>query len=345
MALFLCRDLIEGGELAQLHPISPLGPVRLAITVDDMLLFRGSPMPPGYDGMGTARAFTTAFAAHRAGGVYGFSNTSPTENNPDLLRAFDHWVEHGHHIANHTHHHPSLNWVDAKAYVGDIERAAAIIEPWISQAPRRCFRYCMDMWGDTAEKVAAVRAYLESAHYTAVPISVGFHDARWLTPYWRTVKADDKEGAAWMRSAYVECALHELRLHCASARAVFGRDPVHIWLIHGTPIASDCLGQILDQFAAAGVEFVPLDEALSDPMNAAVPPRISPEFIHQVEKWAIARGVPVDDRPPAILAEIEKMHLAPGEGSPDIFHRMTGILGERLGAKVTPFPLADCQRG
>ena len=30
------------------HPISPLGPVRLAVTMDDMLLFRdGVPMPKG----------------------------------------------------------------------------------------------------------------------------------------------------------------------------------------------------------------------------------------------------------------------------------------------------------
>ncbi len=316
----------------------------MAITVDDLLLFRNSPMPPGYDAIGTARGFTRAFKSHGAKGVYAFSNTLPSEGHPDLLRVFDHWVEEGHHIANHTHHHPSLNWVDAKAYVGDIERAAEIIEPWISKAPKRCFRYCMDMWGDTQEKAEAVQAYLASARYTAVPISVGFYDVRYLVPYWRTVKSGDKEGAAWMRRGYIESAIHELRLHCAGARAVFGRDPIHIWIIHGTPIASDCLLEILDRFQALGVELVSLDEALADPMNADVPPRVSPEFLHQVEKWAIAKGVPVDDRPPPILDEIEKMHLAPGESSADIRRSMTAILPERLGAKLTPFPLADCQR-
>ncbi len=326
-------------------PMSPLGPVKMAITVDDLFLFHGSPMPQGYDSHITARGLTKAFKSHGAKGVYAFSNTAPTENNTDLLRVFDHWVEEGHHVANHTHHHASLNWVDAKSYIGDIERSAEIIEPWIAKAPKRCFRYCMDMWGDTQEKLEAVSAYLKSAAYTPVPISVGFHDARFVASYWRTLKADDKEGAAWMRRGYIDAALHELRLHCASARAVFGRDPVHIWLIHGTPIASDCLGEILDAFQAAGVEFVSLDEALADPMNADVPPRLSPEFLHQVEKWAIVKGVPVDDRPPSILADIEKLHPAPGESGAEVFRRMTSQLPGRLGATVMPFPLADCQRG
>ena len=327
------------------QPISPLGPVKMAITFDDLLLFHGTPMPPGYTSIDTARCFTHALQSHGAKGVYAFSNTAPADVNRELLRVFDHWVEQGHCIGNHTHHHPSLNWVDAKAYVGDIQRSAEIIEPWISKAPRRCFRYCMDMWGDTPEKFAAVQAYLNSAHYTPVPISIGFHDVRYLTPYWRTLKAGDKEAAAWLRRCYIDSALHELRLHCASARAVFGRDPVHIWLIHGTPIASDCLGEILDTFQAAMVEFVSLDEALADPMNALVPPRISPEFIHQVEKWALVKGVPVDDRPPPILVEIEKMHPVRGESSADIANRMREIMTERLGAQIRPFPLADCQRG
>jgi hypothetical protein len=38
------------------HPVSPLGPVKLAITMDDMLLFRGVPVPKNYSCLGIARA-------------------------------------------------------------------------------------------------------------------------------------------------------------------------------------------------------------------------------------------------------------------------------------------------
>ncbi len=161
-------------------------------------------------------------------------------------------------------------------------------------------------------------AYLARHGYTPVPVSVGFRDSRFQAAYWRTVKRDDREGIAFLRHEFVNAALHELRLHAANARAVFGRDPVHIWLIHGTPLGGDCLDEILDRFQAAGVEFVSLDEAMADPMNAQVPPRVSPEFIHQVEKWALVHGVPVDDRAPAILEEIEKLNPAPGESAAEL---------------------------
>ena len=49
------------------HPISPLGPVKLAITMDDMLLFRGVPVPKNYSCRGIARARQHALIAERLG--------------------------------------------------------------------------------------------------------------------------------------------------------------------------------------------------------------------------------------------------------------------------------------
>jgi hypothetical protein len=149
---------------------------------------------------------------------------------------------------------------------------------------------------------------------------------------------------AYLRREFVHTALHELRLHAANARAVFGRDPAHIWLIHGTPLGGDCLDEILDAFQAAGVHFISTEEAMQDPMNAIVPPRVSPEFIHQVEKWALVHGVPVDDRAPKILDEIEKLNVAPGESAAELRVRQQATLAKLLpGARPAPFPLATVQ--
>lgn len=326
------------------HPVSPLGPVKLAITMDDMLLWRGVPVPKGYSCLGIAQKMTAALKRHHAPPAYAFSNTAPADDDPELLRVFDHWVEHGQHVANHTHHHPAINWVDAQTYIKDIERTEEIIQRWSSRAPQRYFRYCNDMWGDTAEKQETVYAYLTKQGYTPVPVTVGFRDSRFQAAYWRTLKRDDREGVAYLRREFVHAALHELRLHAANARAVFGRDPAHIWLIHGTPLGGDCLDEILDAFQAAGVQFVSTEEAMLDPMNANVPPRVSPEFIHQVEKWALVHGVPVDDRAPGILEEIEKVNVAPGESAAEIRAKQQAMLAAKLpGCKPAPFPLATIQ--
>ena len=39
------------------HPISPLGPVKLAITMDDMLMWRGVPVPKNYTSLGPLAHF------------------------------------------------------------------------------------------------------------------------------------------------------------------------------------------------------------------------------------------------------------------------------------------------
>ena len=91
-------------------------------------------------------------------------------------------------------------------------------------------------------------------------------------------------------------------------------------------------------------EGVPLDEAMADPMNARVPPRVSPEFIHQVEKWALVHGVPVDDRPPPILEEIEKLNPIPGGSAAEIRARQYASIAQHLpGSKPAPFPVAAIQ--
>lgn len=323
---------------AQHLPVSPLGRLKIAITIDDMLLLRGVPMAVGHSVPSNIRAIISALRAHGVAGVYQFSNTAPIEDDPSLLGVFDTWVESGHHVANHTHNHPPLNWLDADAYARDIEKAEKYLGRYISRAPKRCFRFCMDLWGDTACKCSAILDKLGDMGYTPVPVSIGFHDIRWNAAYCRVLKRGSPDEAAQLRGAYVDSALHELRVHAANARAVFGRDPIHIWLIHGTSIAADCLEEILECFRAAAVDFVSLDEAMADPMNAEIPPRVSPEFIFQVEKWALSLGVPVSDRHPSILEEIEKLHPAPGEMQAEITLRMREHIASATGAEVRPIP-------
>jgi len=83
-----------------------------------------------------------------------------------MRKIFDHWAENGHRIGNHTHYHANLNWVDERRYIQNIERTAELIEPWIDEAPIKCFRYAMDNWGNTAAKYDGVQNYLATNSYT-----------------------------------------------------------------------------------------------------------------------------------------------------------------------------------
>ena len=318
------------------EPISPDGPLRLAISMDDLFLWPDMPLAPGYSHLGITQAMTRAMQRHGVTGAYAFSATTPAERQPDLYRVFDHWVEHGHHIANHTHHHANLNWVTVPAYVADIERTETLIEPWSSRAPTRYFRYCMDNWGNTPEKHAGVQAYLARHGFTAAPISLWFYDTEFLAPHWRALATGDTEGVARLRRAFVDTAEQQLRVQAAAARAMFGRDPAHIWLIHGTPLAADCLDAILDRFEAAGVVFVPLEEAMADPMNHEAVPIVTPRFLNQVQKWAEVKGVPIEDCPPAILHEIDRIAPMTGHSTPEVMGRVFRAISDSVGGAFFP---------
>lgn len=333
-------NLIDGGKG---HPVSPLGPVKVAVTVDDLLLFRNIGMAPGHSAGGTTRSLMNALAAHSLSGIYQFSNTLKLDDDPDLSEVFDLWVEGGHHVGNHTHHHPSINWLAADAYARDIERSERLIGRYIDAAPRRCFRFCMDMWGDTQCKCDEITKFVADSGYFPIPVSANFHDFRWHAAHTRVVKYGRSDDLAALHDDYVESALRQLRIHAANARAVFGRDVALVWLIHGTPIAGECLERILDAFVAHGVQFVSLDEAMRDRANAEMPPRISPEFIFQIEKWALALGVPVNDRHPGILEEIEKLFPREGEAQIDIVRRMRANIEECFGVEAGAFPLSPDQ--
>lgn len=318
------------------EPISPNGPIRLAISMDDLLLWPDMPLASGYTHLGIAQAMTDAMKRHKVTGTYAFSATSPAEGRPDLLRTFDHWVEAGHHIANHTHHHANLNWVTVPKYLADIERTETVIQPWSSRVPTRYFRYCMDNWGNTPEKHEGVKAYLDRHGFTPAPISIWFYDTEFLAPHWRASKAGDTDGLKLVRRLFVETAVQQLRVQAAAARAMFGRDPAHIWLIHGTPLAADCLSEILDRFQAAGVEFISLEVAMTDPFNCDPVPIVTPRFLNQVQKWAALKGVAIEDCPPAVFEEIDRISPMPGHSTPEVMGRVFRAISDSMEGVFIP---------
>jgi hypothetical protein len=153
--------------------------------------------------------------------------------------------------------------------------------------------------------------------------------------YTRALLAGDETAQQWLRDRAVETAVDQVRVQTAAARLIFGRDPVHIWLIHGTPIAAACIGPILDRFADLGVTFVGLDEALADPMNHGAP-LITARFRNQVQKWAELKHIPIENCPPAILAEIEGVCPTPRMSEHEQMAGMMRRLARTMGAVPDP---------
>ncbi|MGW4094810.1 polysaccharide deacetylase family protein [Nocardia sp. NPDC004750] len=310
--------------------------LKVAVTVDDLFQWTGVPFPAGRSPRTVVSSMVDALAAHNVPGVYAFSNTAPIDQDKRLLDVFDAWCAAGHHVGNHTHHHASLNWVDPKAYIKDIDESEALIGEWIDRAPTRYFRYAFDMWGDTSRKTDEIQVHLAKGGYVAAPVSYWFYDAQFMVAYHRALKLGDVEAQRHLRSTLVATAVQQLRNQASAAEAALGRRPALVALIHGTAIGGDTISDILAALAAEGVVFVTLEEAMKDPFNGVPTPLTTRKFRNAAQKWAELTGVPIHDVPPRVLGEVEEVAKISGESYEEVVGGAMRLWGEPFGVTTTP---------
>jgi hypothetical protein len=107
-------------------------------------------------------------------------------------------------------------------------------------------------------------------------------------------------------------------------------------LIHATPLAADCLDDILSAFQLAGVEFAGLEEAMADPLNQKDAPLITSRFLNHIQKWAVHKGLTLDEVPPRILDEVEKLHPMEGLEYREVMGRVFKAVAEEIGGQFEP---------
>ena len=285
--------------------------VEVAVTVDDLLLWDGVPLPPGYTHHSITESIIGDFGSAGLEGVYAFSCTAPLEDNPANRQVLDRWVDAGHHVGNHTHCHANLNFLSGDQYCDDIAIAETHLADLLDRAPQRLFRYAMDIAGPSEQRRGVVEDFLRESGYRNAPISAWFDDIPLCFPYYRSIRNKDAGALEQLRTSYVHSAMAELEGHTRLARAVFGRDIPYIWIVHATPLAQDLLGEVLTAMSDAGATFVPLESALDDPAHRALP-AVSPLFVNHLERYALMHGVPLERAP--FEEKLELLQLSPSDG-------------------------------
>jgi len=266
--------------------------MKVAFTMDDLPLWPMSWPPKGYTPEGIVADIRAAPHQHAITGVYSFSNGWPLTQNPELAGILDDWVGDGHHIANHTQSHIQLPDVRADVFIADIAEAQRALAPWMSQAPRRMFRHPLCHWGETGQKLAAVNGYLGEAGLTPVDVTPWCYEWTWDRA-WRNVRhSGDKGAQALVRSSFVAFSVAQLNHDAAAARAWFGQDCIAIALGHNVPFFAEIAEQYLGALIGAGAEFVPLELALTGPVQVAVGSVVSDRFLVLQQKPANAAGTP-----------------------------------------------------
>lgn len=285
--------------------------IKIAVTIDDFVLWDGVPMPTDTTPTTITASLAKTLNDYGLAGTYGFSHTFRLGAEPEHMGAFDAWVGAGHHVGNHTHEHAPLRWMSDAAFRRDFETAEQHIGHLIEAAPRKYFRYPMDMSSGSERRRGEVEQHLADNGYTNAPITSWFSDFAFIVPHFRALTHGDSEAQRQVREAHVGTAVEMLHKHADTARALFGADAPLIWLVHGTTVARDTLPAIFEAFLEQGVEFVPLEEAMRHPVNYAMPPAIE-TFSNHLQRFAVAAGLASPELEHVRLGEI--LHLAPVPG-------------------------------
>ena len=261
--VFLC--VIAPGECET--PSADLSPriIRLAVTVDD-LPAHGN-LTAGWTRVAIARALLQALHDNGITQAYGFANGYMEKYEPGVDEVLKQWLRAGYPVGNHTYDHLNLAEVSTNAYIANIAEMDHLLRRVAPSQPaiRRVFRYPYLAEGNTLAKRDAVRSYLFRNGYRIAEVTADYNDWAWDDAYVRCARRGDKESMAWLEAHVAADAEWHLNGSAAMAEMLFHRNVPQILLVHAGLFNAVVLDKILKDLHTQHVNFITLDEALSDP--------------------------------------------------------------------------------
>ena len=279
LAIVIVMAMRPAGALAGSDPLAsdrPLGPTKVAITIDD-LPDGGFTFPAPLTRIEAIREIIKTLQANLIH-PYGFATGLFTEFDPSLKGILQMWLAANYPLGNHTYHHLDLELVGAKLFLDDIAKEDDLLAAFEGSPDglraRRVFRYPYLHEGNTPEIREAVRRNLGENGYGIAEVTTDYNDWAWSGAFDRCTAQQDRKSSEWLMGHVLESADRRLRrTNLISERMLHYRIP-QILLVHFNPFTASTLGRILEHWRAEGVQFVSLDEALAQPIYQFSPKRL-----------------------------------------------------------------------
>lgn len=255
------------------------GRCPLLVTVDDLPIAAGGLHPGPAERQRITGGLLEALERHGvpAVGLVTWNNI----NRDGDLALLGQWLAAGHELGNHSARHLDYNRTDIDDYIADIEAARSRLAPFLEErgSGLRFFRFPMLREGDTGEKLAAMRAYLEESGQRSLPVTIDNSDYDFARRWVEAGRAGDAAGQERIVEQY-----HEM-LHCCvrhyrnTARRMFGRDVPQILLLHANAIGAGEWDRLFTWLEGEGFRFATADEVLADPAYAEAHGYVGPRGV------------------------------------------------------------------
>jgi peptidoglycan/xylan/chitin deacetylase (PgdA/CDA1 family) len=237
---------------------------QMAVTFDDLPVHGA--MPPGLTRLEIAQSILKTLKREKLPPVYGFINGGRGEEDPTSLSVLQTWRRAGQPLGNHTWAHLDLNKESPEEFEAEVLRNEPMLRKLMGKGDWHWLRYPFLHEGDTVEKRRAVRAWLSAHGYKIAEVSMDFEDYLWNEPYARCAAKHDEPSIQKLHDSYLAVADQYYAVFRELAQLVYARDVKYVLLMHVGAFDARMLPELLALYRAKGVQFVSLQDALSDPV-------------------------------------------------------------------------------
>ena len=237
----------------------------LLVTVDDLPISSGALHPDPDDRKAITREMLAALDGHgiRAVGMVTWRNVRSSAD----LELLEMWLEAGHELGNHSFGHLDYTRTETGEYIEDVERARRELAGFLEARGRtlRFFRFPMLHEGETAEKLGAMRAYLEETGQRNLPVTIDNTDWTFERPWMEALRADDRQAMQEIGDDFNAALRIAVRHHERSGEELLGRRTPQILLLHATAVGTAQWDRLFSWLARNDHRFATADEVLRDP--------------------------------------------------------------------------------
>ena len=253
------------GTMAMTAVASEPGAVRpLLVTVDDLPLASSGLHRDPTDRERITGDLLAVLAKHgiRAVGLVTWRNV----RGPEDSRNLEQWLDSGHELGNHSWGHLDYTATDSTAYIADVERGRRQLVDLLERRGRRprFFRFPYLREGDTPEKLAAMRRYLERSGQRNLPVTLDTQDWSFESGWVESKRSGDDAALDSIASAYQA----QLRLEVIDQERrgdrLLGRTAPQILLLHANAVGAAQWDAFFSWLEHTGHRFATADEVLAD---------------------------------------------------------------------------------
>jgi peptidoglycan-N-acetylglucosamine deacetylase len=293
--LAMCVVFEVAGAVAQ-----SAGP-QVALTFDDLPAH--GPLPPGMARPAVVQSILATLKRENMPPVYGFVNGFRVTQYPYQIHILQAWHAAGEPLGNHTWSHPELDKLSAAQYEQNIAKNEAILKRVDPRGDWHWFRYPFLEEGNTVAKREAVRGWLQTHGYKMAEVSMDFQDYLWNEPYARCAAKHDEAAIQTLHDTYLATAGQDIDAYRKLAHELYGHDIPYVLLMHIGAFDARMLPELIALFRARGFTFIPLQQAMADPVYGHDPKVATPGGTTFNEMVATERnaGGPDVQEPEAML--------------------------------------------